>query len=100
MTTVDTSGKIVRSIMTLKFQESPELYYIEFWCIYRGVSRISGKNVHMYKGTGSLFSFYHIFLKYPMKIKEFGLMGRKLFHFHRIFKSGGGGSRGGFKGTP
>ena len=42
MTTVDTSGKIVTSIMTLELLESPELDYIDFWCIYRGISRISG----------------------------------------------------------
>ena len=55
MTTVDTSGKIVMSIMTLELLESTELDYIDFWCIYsicRGVSRISGKDLHMYKGTG------------------------------------------------
>ena len=55
MTTVDTSGKIVMSIMTLELIESAELDYIDFWCIYRGVSRISGKDVHMYKGTGFAF---------------------------------------------
>ena len=52
MTTVDTSGKIVTSIMTLELLESTELDYIDFWCIYRGVSKISGKNVHLYKGKG------------------------------------------------
>ena len=52
MTTDNTSGKIVTSIMTL---ESTELDYIDFWCIYRGVSRISGKDVHMYKAGGWLF---------------------------------------------
>ena len=55
MTTVDTTGKIVTSIMTLELLESDELDYIDFWCIYRGVSRISGKDVHMYKGTGFAF---------------------------------------------
>ena len=55
MTTVDTSGKIVSSIMTLELLESAELDYIYIWCIYRGVSRISGKDVHMYKGTGFAF---------------------------------------------
>ena len=55
MTTVDASGKIVMSIMTLELLESAELDYIDFWCIYRGVSRISGKDVHMYKGTGFAF---------------------------------------------
>ena len=52
MTTVDTSGKIVMSIMTLELIESPELAYIHFWCIYRSGSRISEKSVHMYKGMG------------------------------------------------
>ena len=61
MTTVDTSGKKVTSIMTLKLLESTELDYIDFWCIYRGVSRISGKDVHMYKGTGLTFLIFSIF---------------------------------------
>ena len=55
MTTVDTSGKIVTSIMTLELLESPKLDYIQFWCIYRCRSRISGKGVHMYKGTEFAF---------------------------------------------
>ena len=55
MTTVDTSGKIVTSIMALELLESPELNYIHFWCIYRGGSRNSGKGVHIYKGTGFAF---------------------------------------------
>ena len=54
MTAVDTSGKIVTSIMTLELLESPELDYIHFWCIYRDRSRISGKGVHN-KGTGFAF---------------------------------------------
>ena len=67
MTTVDTSGKLVTSIMTLELLESTELDYIDFWCIYRGVSRISGKDVHMYKGThGVCFSdFISFFLNIP-----------------------------------
>ena len=36
MTTVDTSGKIVTSIMTLELLETTELDYIDFWCIYSG----------------------------------------------------------------
>ena len=44
-------------MMTLELLESTELDYIDFWCIYRGVSRISGKDVHMYKSTGLLFLF-------------------------------------------
>ena len=59
MTTVDTSGKIVTSIMTLELLESPELNYIHFWCIYRGRgSRISGKVEGVFickKAWGSLF---------------------------------------------
>ena len=55
MTTVATSGKIVTSIMTLELLESTELDYIDFWCIYRVESRISGKGVHMYKGAGFVF---------------------------------------------
>ena len=46
MTTVDTSVKIVTSIMTLELLESTELDYIDFWCIYRSVSRISGTVLH------------------------------------------------------
>ena len=41
--------------MTLELLESTELDYIDYWCTYRGVSRISGKDVHMYKGTGFAF---------------------------------------------
>ena len=55
MPTVDTSGKIVTSIMTLELLESAELDFVNFWCIYRGVSRISRKNVCMFKGTGFAF---------------------------------------------
>ena len=55
MTTVNASGKIVTSIMTLDLLESPEVHYIHFWCINRGGSRISGKGVHMLKGTGFTF---------------------------------------------
>ena len=55
MTTVGTSGKIVTSITPLELLESTEIDYIDFWCIYRGVSRISGNDVHMYKGTGFAF---------------------------------------------
>ena len=56
MTTVATSGKKVTSIMTLELLESNELNYIDFWCIYRGSSRILGKGVHMFKGAGIRFS--------------------------------------------
>ena len=52
MTTVATSGKKVTSIMKLELQKSTELDYIDFWCIYRVGSRISGKGVYMYKGAG------------------------------------------------
>ena len=41
--------------MTLELLESTELDYIDFWCIYRVGSRISGKGVHMYKGAGFAF---------------------------------------------
>ena len=41
--------------MTLALLESTELDYIDFWCIYRGVSRISGNGVHMYNGAGLAF---------------------------------------------
>ena len=57
--------------MKLELLESTELDYIDlltidyidFWCIYRGVSRISGNGVHMYNGAGFAF------LKYPTKMK-------------------------------
>ena len=55
MTTTGTSGKIVTSIIVLELQDSTELDYIDFWCIYRVESRISGKGVHMYKGAGFAF---------------------------------------------
>ena len=41
-----------------------------------------------------------IFLKFPMKMKQFGLTEIKLFHFHRIFKIGGGGGGGMFLANP
>ena len=69
MTTVTTNGKIVTSIMTLELLESTELGYIDFWCIYRGRSRIYGKGVHMYKGAGFAFLILSHFLKYPMEMK-------------------------------
>ena len=47
MTAVDTSRKIATSIMPLELLESTELNYIGFWCIYRGVSGISEKDVHI-----------------------------------------------------
>ena len=55
MTKVDTNGKIATSIKTLELLESTELDFIDFWCIYRGVSRISGKDVHMNKGMAFAF---------------------------------------------
>ena len=65
MTTVDTSGKIVMSIMTLELLESPEIDYIQFWVIYRGRPRISVKGVHMYKGTGFAFLILSNFSEIP-----------------------------------
>ena len=53
----------------------------------KGGSMISGKGVHMYTGVG--YTLLIFFLKYPMKMKEFGLNETKLFHFHRIFINGG-----------
>ena len=52
MTTVATSRKIVTNIMTRELLELTELDYIDFWCIYRGGSRISGNWVHMHKDAG------------------------------------------------
>ena len=83
MTTVDTSRKIVTSIMPLELLESSELDYNHFWCIYRGGSRISGKDVHMYKGTGFAFLILSHFSKISHVLK--------LFHFKWIFKNGVGG---------
>ena len=66
MKTVDNSGKIITSKMTLELLESAELDYIDFWCVYRGISRISGKNIHRYKGTGFAFpDFISFFLNIP-----------------------------------
>ena len=39
----------------------------------------------------SLCRFYLTYLKYSMKMKQFGLIETLLFHFHRLFKSGKGG---------
>ena len=60
--------------------------------ILRAKIRISGKGVHMYKGVGVclLCWFYLVFLKYPIKMKYFGLTKTKLFHFQRIVKNGVG----------
>ena len=55
--------------MTIELLESTELDYIDFWCIYRGGSRISGNGVHMYKGAGFAFLIIFHFFKYPMKMK-------------------------------
>ena len=55
MTIVATSGKKVTSIKTLELLASPDLDYFDVWCIYRGGSWISGKEVHVHKGVG--FSF-------------------------------------------
>ena len=66
MTTVDTSGKITTSIMTLELLESAELDYIDFSCIYRGVSRISGKGCSYVSRHRVLFSdFISFFLNSP-----------------------------------
>ena len=42
----------------------------------------------MYNKVGVRFAD----LTYPMKMKYFALTESKLFHFHRIFKNGGGGT--------
>ena len=51
-----------------------------------GGSRISGKEVQMCKGREFALLIYLLFLKYPLKMKQFGLSETKLFHFHGIFK--------------
>ena len=76
--------------MTLELLESNELNYIDFWCIYRGSSRILGKGVHMFKGAGFTFLIYLIFLKYPMKMKYFGLTESKYFIFIGYLKTRAG----------
>ena len=51
--------------------------------------------IYMYiKEWGIRFADNLIFLKYPMKMKYFGLTETKLYHFHMIFKNGGRGARG------
>ena len=55
MTTVDTSGKILTSIMTLELLESPELDYIHFWCIYRGDPGFRERVFICIGARGSLF---------------------------------------------
>ena len=53
---------------------------------YQGGSRISEKGVRMYKGMGVRFAdFSHFSVKYPTKMKSFGLTATKLFHFQKIF---------------
>ena len=41
--------------MTLELLELTELDYIGFWCIYKGVSRISRNGAHKYNGAGFAF---------------------------------------------
>ena len=63
--------------------------------------KISYKNKRIWSHGDQIISFHRIFkffIKYPIKIKEFGLTETKLFHFHRIFKKRGLGR--GFKRTP
>ena len=53
----------------------------------------------MYNGVGVRFAdIAPFFLKYPMHMNYFGLAETKLIHFHRMFKTGGGGK--GFKPPP
>ena len=60
----------------------------------RSGSRINEKGFHMYKGVGVRFAgFIYFFLKYPMKMKYFGVTETKLFHFHRIFNKKPKGQR-------
>ena len=61
MTTVNTSGKIVTSMITLELLESPVLDKIHFWCICKGRFWISGKGVYMYKGTRFGFLILSLF---------------------------------------
>ena len=69
MTTVATSRKIITRIMTLELLESTELDYTDFWCIYRGGSRISGNGVHMYRDAGFALLILSHFFKYHIKMK-------------------------------
>ena len=52
---------------------------------FRGVSKISGKGVHMYKvcvgGRVRFADFISFFLKYSMKMKQICLTETKIFHF-------------------
>ena len=52
------------------------------------------KGFHLYKGGALLCLFYLFFLKFSMKMRQFGFTETKLFHLHRIFKNGGGGGGG------
>ena len=57
----------------------------------RGGSRISGKGIYMYNVVEVRFAdFISFSLKYPIKMRQFGLTETKLFHFHRISKTGAG----------
>ena len=52
----------------------------------RGISRISGKGVLMYKCVGFAWLIFSFLLNIP-----FGLAETQLFHFHRISKNEGQG---------
>ena len=58
-------------------------------------SRLSGKWVHMYKCDGARFAdFISFFLKYPMKMKKFGLIETHLFICMGYLQTGLGWGRG------
>ena len=78
--------------MTLDLLESTELDYIDFWCIYRGGSRISGKWVHMYKDVGFTFLIlFHFFLNIPWKWNNLASLRANYFIFIGYLKTRGGG---------
>ena len=73
-----------------------------FFCVISSLVSISSgadpgfleKGVHMYVVGGSLCWFYHFFLKYPIKMKQFGFTNYFIFIWHL---EGGGGK--GVQGT-
>ena len=68
-----------------------------------GLSLITDSFIHLQCIQGQIQDFskwLSHFLKYPMKMKSFGLTEIKLFHFHRIFKNGGQEGGGGVRVNP
>ena len=74
-------------------------YCCNFWTCFgsllRGRSKFSGKGFRCIGGGVSSHFSLNISWKWNNLVSQ-----TKLFHFHRIFKKGGGGQRGGLGRTP